>query len=151
MIKHIWTVLCQKSIIDNETNNFSLLDILEQINIIANKLPPTKENDQVIFPFNFEAVSLWVKTGEKTSVKGQARVRIVTPDGQIGDGPTFSIDLSNKTRFRSRVRFGGLPIKGSGQYKVLVQLKKEDATKWEDVASVPLQVVLEIKKNSKLN
>ena len=38
MINHAWTVICEKSIIDRDTNNVSL-DVLEQVNFKMPLLP----------------------------------------------------------------------------------------------------------------
>ena len=35
MIEHIWSVLCSRSVIDSETNNVSIQDVIEHIIINA--------------------------------------------------------------------------------------------------------------------
>jgi len=35
MLEHIWSVLCSRSVIDSETNNVSIQDVIEQITINA--------------------------------------------------------------------------------------------------------------------
>ena len=75
MIRHVWSVLCEKSIIDRDTNNISL-DVLERV---AMTLQGSRE-DRVLVPTPIRLVSLWQHDGE-SSEPGRARVRVLGPGG----------------------------------------------------------------------
>src|SRR3989338_249472 len=100
MIKHAWTVLCQKSIMDQETNNISL-DVLEQLNVKDLSFP--EEAKGIIFPIQMEIVSLWYRTQKDQGLKGKSQQRIIAPNGEEVGKTNIEINLLNHQRYRSRV------------------------------------------------
>ena len=53
MIHHVWTVLCSRALIDRDSNNISIHNVLEQLNIAAPPQPDLALN------IHFEILSLW--------------------------------------------------------------------------------------------
>ena len=140
MINHVWTVICQRSIIDKETNNISL-DVLEQLKI---KIPPPPEKAEgIIFPIKIESVSLWCRGRGEEKIKGRGQLKIEGPNNKVVGNAMIDIDLMSSHRSRTRVRLEGLPIpKGaSGFFHFVVLLESEN--KWIEVARVPLEVDIE--------
>jgi hypothetical protein len=69
-------------------------------------------------------------------------VSIRTPDGKISKlvGPLeYRVDLERHGKFRATGKIGGLPFKGYGVYRFVVQLKV--GNRWKDVAAIPLEVI----------
>lgn len=140
MIKHVWTVLCQKSIVDKETNNLSL-DVLEQLKI---KIPEISEKDKgVIFPFQMEIVSMWARDPAEKGFAAKGHLSIQAPNGEVVNETDFPIDLEKSQRHRTRIRLDGLPIpKGaSGIFNFCVTLTSMDNS--IEVAKIPLEVTVE--------
>jgi hypothetical protein len=140
MIQHAWTVVCEKSVIDKDTNNISL-DVLEQLNINVPTIPSDAEG--VIFPVRMEIVSLWYRTSDENISKAEGRVRIEASTGEAVVSADIGIDFSKSSRYRTRARLGGLPIPkdSSGNYYTIVELKVDG--KWVEVSKVPLEVNLQ--------
>ena len=58
-MQHIWSILCQNSTIDGDTNSLSIFNCFEQLNvdIDKSKMPQDKK---VVLPIGFDLVSLWI-------------------------------------------------------------------------------------------
>ena len=71
MINHIWSVLCQRSVIDSKSNNISLIDIFEKLEV--NLSVPVSEGKNKVkkinVPVNYEIVSLWTYDKEDQGKK----------------------------------------------------------------------------------
>lgn len=135
MIDHVWTVVCSRAVIDRNSNNVSLQNVIEQVTIPAGPQPNT------VLPIELDIMTLWARTDFDTPTQGRARVTFLSPSGLANDGPfEFSIDLSKYNRHRSRGRFQTLHISESGRHTFLVELQNESGTEWRQVAAIPLEV-----------
>ncbi|MGB8983458.1 MAG: hypothetical protein WCC12_16420 [Anaerolineales bacterium] len=136
MIEHIWSVICSRSVIDAETNNVSIQDVIEQINISAE---PKKDG---LLPFPFELITLWGRKESDKPSKGIERITFVTPSGKSEVVSETEIDLSNAERHRHRVKFPGLPVSEAGKYYFKVELKNGNH-EWQQVSAIPLKVIFQ--------
>lgn len=61
-IKHIWSVLCKESVINQDDNNVSIHGVLEELSVF---LAPARETGKLPekfgIPMNYEIVSMWQK------------------------------------------------------------------------------------------
>lgn len=145
-IKHIWAVLCQRSIIDADSNNISLIDVLEQINIsryAPSEQQPTAQDQLGVVPISFEIVSLWSRAEEPQSASGQCRVTLLGPSGPLGEANYIPVDLRKHERMRTRHRFEGLPVREAGRHLFHVEYRDDGETEWREVQAIPLKVVFE--------
>ena len=133
MIEHIWSVLCSRSVIDSETNNVSIQDVVEQITINAE---PAKNG---FLPFPLELITLWGRKKVDEPTKGTERVSFVTPSGKSTVISESNIDLSKAERHRQKVKFPGLPLGEGGRYYFKVEFK-EDSDEYFEVAAIPLTI-----------
>jgi hypothetical protein len=142
MLKHIWTVLCQKSVIDQESNNISLYDVVEKVSVEAEV---AKEMKEFSFPLSFEIVSLWAKVGNE-KYTGKYRVEAHAPNGNLIGQPiinevTVPADIR---RVRTRLKVNGIVLSESGDYSIEIFYIEGKIEK--KVTSVPLEVELKLKK-----
>ena len=147
MIKHIWSILCKKSLIDKETNNISLIEVLEEISVTMGT--PVNLESKINIPFGYEIVSYWIK--EKEIEEVEVRVRFMDPDQKIIQ--TFLNKLSippDKNRMRSRFKIIGLELTKSGYYTFLIEVKEKNKKVFKRVAELPLEIKL-IKKTLRAN
>jgi hypothetical protein len=133
MIEHIWSVLCSRSIIDSETNNVSIHDVIEQITINAE---PTENG---FLPFPLELITLWARKEIDKPTKGTERVSFVTPSGKSTVISESNIDLSNVERHRQKVKFPGLPLGEGGRYYFTIEFK-EDNGQYSEVTAIPVTI-----------
>lgn len=147
MIDHVWTVVCSKSVVDQESNNITLMDVVEQINA-AVAVPPEAGGEQpTVLPFNFEVVTLWSRADLETPITGRARVLLIAPSGQQHESmPEYEINLVDHKRFRGRIKAQGLPADTSGVVRFRVQLRIGDEEEWHDAANIPVQINLTVQQ-----
>jgi hypothetical protein len=132
MIRHFWTLLCQSSIINQETNNISLIEVIEQLNIIEEKI-----NNQTKMPA--EIVSFWVK--EDINVDENCKIEFSFIDSDEKVIEKFSHELvipkgKDRMRFRLRVM---LPLSLKRGYRYLITKAYNNQSKiFEPVGKTPI-------------
>ena len=139
MIEHVWTVLCSRSVIDVETNNVSIQDVIEQISINAEPKPDG------FLPFPLELITLWERQESNKPAEGTERITFVTPSGKSNVVYEAKIDLSAAERHRHKVKFPGLPLSEAGRYYFEVEAKEGDGD-YHEVAAIPLSVIFQPQK-----
>lgn len=139
MIEHVWSVVCLNSIIDNESNNISLIETLEQIALKKKD----KASLPAFIPISLHLVTLWAKTPQGGSNKGIARVFVENPMNKKSPPLEYEIDLSKTKRFRQRIRVQGFAVEKPGYYYFVVQFKDIESAQWKDVARIPIEVLVE--------
>jgi hypothetical protein len=130
----VWAVACRQSIIDIQTNNISLINVLEQVNFA------TSNEDVDNVPIPLEVVSMWARSNFDEPEKANGRWLLFAPSGDELNNLDFDIDLTQHTRARAITRFMGLPFSGNGIYRFVVQLEENDGL-WQTVAMFPLDVI----------
>lgn len=135
MIQHVWSVLCTRSSIDSETNNISLLEVVEKLTLFGGR------NEGVV-PIQVELVTLWSRENLADEESGEARMTCLAPDGTHLVPPTpYTVDLTQFGRTRHRNRINGIPVRGSGKYTFLTELRRDD--EWTAVSRVPLEIAIQ--------
>jgi hypothetical protein len=142
MIRHVWSVLCLKSVIDKDTNNITLVDVLEQLNVVISPVPSPQ--GRAVLPVEYELISFFTREGDNQPCRGAMRITLQGPSGNAIDEPNqFPIDLSASfERSRNRTRMAGIPLVGPGIYNFLVEYQDEMDTGWKTAARLPLQVAI---------
>ena len=141
MIQHIWTVVCRAHIVDQQTNNVSLIDVLEEITVAPEGVETPANVRQ--FPAIFSVVSLWSRGDPARPETGQARLSFLSPAGeQLGEN-TAEVDLREFRRMRLLNQFMGFPAAGAGIYRFVVERRADANAPWEEVARVPLDVTVQ--------
>lgn len=142
MIDHIWTVVCRQSVIDRDSKNLSLFNVLEQITIQGE----ANTEERTVIPMDLEVVSLWSRSDYNVPAKGVQRLTLLSPDGESLASGEQEIDLSKHRRFRNRARFRGLPMKGDGRYTFRVEQMTEEEAEWQHVTDIPLELVFVVER-----
>lgn len=141
MVQHVWTVLCTRSITDSETNNVSLIEVLEQLTIADPGAAPGVEG---LVPMPLELVTLWSRETDDRPARGRGRISFERPSGLVRESVSeHDIDLTVSLRVRHRQRFMGIPIREPGRHVFRVELRDDARQNWATVATVPLEVVFQ--------
>ena len=142
MIDHVWTVLCSRSVIDRETNNMSLFEVIEQLTL-GDASPPAERSaeDEGLAPIQLELVTLWTRHRDDESESGRARIRFYRPSGWF-DPLTreYNIDLTVHRRVRNRSKLAGLAIREPGRHHFETSVWDEAGDDWHVVATTPLEI-----------
>lgn len=138
MIDHVWTVVCSRAVIDRDSNNLSIHDVIEQLTIQGEPVPDASA------PIELEVVTLWARKDLDVPARGYGRLTFLSPSGKTKAGPfPIDIDLSEYRRYRTRARFRSLPVGEPGCHTFRIDYKAEDGKRWRRVAAIPLEVIFE--------
>jgi hypothetical protein len=136
MIQHVFSVLCMRAVIDRESNNLSLFEVIERLTAPAG-------NNEGLLNIQVDLVSVWSRSNLVEACRGRARMRIQSPDGTaLGDAVIYDVDLTAFVRARNTIRFGALPFKGTGYHFFIIE-KETEEDNWQEVGKLPLELALE--------
>ena len=135
MIDHVWSVLCETSLLDQDSKLISLINVLEQLTI-----PEVPAPDKEL-PIVVNLVSTWVRSDLNVPSQGQSQINFVSPSGNVLQVLANNIDLTKYERLRARGQFRGLKLPEEGQYHFDVEFREDDQHDWSKVASVPLKII----------
>ena len=141
MARHIWSVLCSKVVTDSASQNVSLIDVLEQLDVTVTRAKVEQEQDTVIVPFSGQLVSLWGRGNLDEGEDVSGRVRFISPSGEELEKTEYSVDLSNYPRVRTVFKMNGFPVRMGevGNYCFSIEQASEQGG-WDVVAEVAVQV-----------
>jgi len=141
-MKHVWSVLCSKSITDREENLISLINCIEHIKIEVDEKNKEEIKQKIKgIPVNLELVNLWFDNDIKKIRKFEVMVKIF--DNKNQEIEKFSgafVLVENMKRMRTRMKIGVLPIIKSGLYFLKISFKEEKAKDYREVAEIPLEI-----------
>lgn len=153
MIKHIWSVLAQKSIIESESNSLSIIDVIEELTVGLNKNAPAFPADASInIPLNYEIVSYFISDKKNPTPKATMLINLKDPKGNIIK--TFEPQIvweAGKDRLRVKIKIIGLTVKGPGLYTYEIRLKEEEQNEYKTISELPLVVKIETSSASPNN
>jgi hypothetical protein len=135
MIDHVWTVLCSRAVIDRDSNNVSLENVIERVTIEGQP-----EADAAL-PLPLDVMTLWTRTAPDQPCQGRMRFECLFPSGAKFGEFTGVVNLQKTGNYRSKVHLPSLPLAETGRYLFVVYLQQPDTTDWRQVASIPLNVV----------
>ena len=150
MLKHIWSVLCRRAIVDSSSNNLTISEVIEELTVnlqIKNIKDSTLKSFNV--PFEFEVVSFWKNDGENIDKSEyECEIEIDNPKGKkIRSLPQKIKFPTGIKRLRTILRANGIIVEDSGEYSLKVNVKEKREKKYKTVAELPLMINI-IKKET---
>ena len=136
MIDHIWTVLCSRAVVDNQSNNISLQNVIEQIAVLEVPQPESR------LAWPIMVASLWTRTDPDVGAQGTARLTHVSPSGQPLDQIEIEVKLDEYKRLRTRLTLAEIAIPKVGRYHFRMELQLAGSDEWRQVADIPLTVIV---------
>lgn len=157
-VKSIWSILCQESSIDINSNNISLFKILEEIKfgIRMEELDKLKNNPKfdptkpMILPFTSQLVILWKNLSNKPTLEFPVKITLKDPNEKIiqeiiSDNFLFR---EGKERLRTVISVNGIPLTKSGDYTYSIMTKQNKNDDFEEVDSIPIKITLNLKRGN---
>lgn len=143
-MKHIWTVLCQKSSIDFESNLVSMFSCLEELTLVVDKTELVSQ--KLVIPVEIQLVSFWTVSDQSKENSLEFKGELLNPAGQVINNFSnqFSIDKGVQ-RFRNRTNIQGLPVTDSGRYYFRMSQRVNSEPEFRVVAELPLDVKISYK------
>jgi len=147
-IKHLWSVLCKASVIDQDDNNISLHGILEQLTVSLVPKDPAKKFNKIGIPLSYEIVSLWQKNEKSQVAMGEIEYIFIDPKGKELFINTQIMEIPKTSRrFRSRMKISGLPLTINGDYIFQIRLKEKDSGEFKLVSELPLEIEIKFERD----
>ena len=149
-IKHIWSVLCKESIINQDDNVISLIGILEELNSTITPMDSKLSRpEKITIPFTFEVVSYWTKESDE-EIKMQVKTEVLDPDGkELSNIVNESIFPESVKQLRTRLKVQGLTVSNSGRYHFRISLKAPKDENYKVMAELPMKVTIQIENSHK--
>ena len=144
-MKVIWAILCQNAIVAQESNNLSLIEVIDELTVPA---PPPRGTEEPTEEFGLlldaRLVILWSRDNIGVPEIGISRTRLVAPDGRESLSPEIEIDLTHFPRSRSIGRFGAFPFPPThvGEHFFKIEVKTP-ASEWVQVSELPLMIQIQ--------
>lgn len=144
MLKHIWTVVCRASIWDKETEEMSIIGVLDLVDL---------EMEERLYhfgrgiPYHFVLASCWRREDIEKPDRGYARDVVKNPFGEIVFDQKYKVSL---VKFTSRCITKDIfaqEFSESGDYTFIQYVRSEESENWIPVSEIPIHV--EVKKKQK--
>ena len=148
-VEHCWSVLCKKSTLDSETNDLSIISVVDRLQF---KVSPetiqksTKENSRgFMLPVELEIVSKFKKIDKKKPVAFDYRFRFLNPKAEqlgIFEGGRLAMDEKIQN-MRVRARIGSFLVEkenGRGDYAIAVDIKSVTEGEYTEVDRIPVEI-----------
>lgn len=145
-IKHIWSVLCKESVINQDDNIISLMGVIEELTISLIRPENTTEKlpEKINIPLTYEVVSYWTREGSKAG-DIDIKITVVSPDGETLLNNEHSATFPENTkRLRTRLKIQGFVVKTPGEYLLNVYLK-DKKNKFNQVSQIPIELKIDKK------
>lgn len=141
-IRHVWSILCGQSSIDQETNNLFLYNILEQLEITP-KQGEEKLNlsGKKVAGISLEFITLWQKNKEGETFDGEQLTEWVDPKGEVLNSSINPFKIP-KALHRARFRFkaNGIPFTVPGEYKFRASVRERGQSEFIYGGEIPLSI-----------
>lgn len=136
-VEHMMTTICHSASVDIDTNNLSIFNIIEEININDDK--PIDLNQKKLIQIPFELISIWKRLDISVEVSSDLKIVFYDPDGVIMQELLYKLEIKNlHQRMRIRIKGNGLNVTKPGDYYFSIMIKNNDL--FEEVTQVPVLV-----------
>lgn len=142
MPRHLWTIVCEKATIDRETNNVSLIEIVEDVSVAVEAQQELSKplSAAIILPVTWTVVSAFERDDPARGEKADGEMQLVSPSGSILGTALIEIDLTQHARARCLVKFAGWPVPEGGRYLVKVFVRSQPGASL--CGEIPLLITL---------
>jgi hypothetical protein len=124
MAKLDWVILCERAIIEAQSNSVSIVSIVENVGLVSPPPGMTQPGQQIGVPFRFYAVQQWSRSKLSAAEETPGRIVLKGPDGKQYGQMDFIVDLTKTPKARVISLAMGFPFLGAGAYKSIVQMKR---------------------------
>lgn len=155
MIKHVWTVLCKESTINQDDNVISLFGVIEELTVSLTPVKGGQKGEQKSpiterfnIPLKYELVSMWIRDEYEKLIKLDVEMILFNPKGQELNKFVQEIIIpAGIKRFRSRMKISGIVIQGEGEYYFKVGIKEKGKEVYKTVSELPLEVKIKVEQS----
>src|SRR6266478_3361765 len=144
MARHLWSLLCEKTVIEAGTQSLSIINVYEDIQakVVVPDGAIIPEDPKV--PLALTVVSVWERSNLNVEEEKESfRIRIVDPNGkELGINEQVFSMTGPHFRARAILNIPGMPVSVSGRYLFEVQGRK--GKRWNVETQLPLTVNISV-------
>ena len=137
-IKYLKSMICSRVIVDNQTNNISLIDVIEDLTFQIDQKSISEK--PIPFPIRFDLVSFWKKEKGESDESIDFQIKIVDPKNKETTSYranfVFPADMES---MRYILKIMGFLVTISGVYKFIISYKTDDK-EYKIVDEIPISV-----------
>jgi hypothetical protein len=142
MPKHIWSLVCRDTKVDDVSNNLSITDVLEDVQFdIKTDSKGYKPGKPIATELQLHLVSVFYRDKPGNQEQLSTTAVVLDPQGtKLGE---FNADITfqkKNRRMRSIMRFESIVLTTTGTYMFQVYINEND--KRRNVTTIPLDVQL---------
>lgn len=141
MAKLNFALLCSRAIVDKETSQLSIIDVVEGVTI---KAPAEAIKDtSTVYPLQIPLLLVLDVSRSQADVPEtvQMRVRALAPNGTDFGGGELALELQGAVRGRGFMTVSNLPVSSEGTYIFDVKTLSSDGN-WSTAAEVSFSVTI---------
>lgn len=137
MARLLWTMVCNRAVVDQFTNSVSLIDLIEEIQVPR---PPAQQDKRAkpVIPLRFYVASLWSRSDPNRPERTRSKLHIVAPNGEVLANAEQEINLDSHQRMRGLMPLPMLPVPVEGEYKFIVF--QQDGNRWKKMSTTSVMV-----------
>ncbi|MEX2054533.1 MAG: hypothetical protein WD883_03280 [Candidatus Colwellbacteria bacterium] len=147
-INNNWNILCEKSVIDADSNNLSLNNIVEeiQIEIPKDKLSAAEEVKRVLF--KCELITHWSREKETSKdIPFGLKIEELGPENNtLNSMEHEAVFPKGKRRLRHRIKMDGFLVKEPGKYAFKISAREGKSDTYSLIGEVPIDVRFKVGK-----
>lgn len=133
-MKHVVSALCGRVVIDQTTQNVTLVDLVDSL------LGPINETAEGAFSVALDFLTVWMRTDLQRPETGRARLGVLNATRVlIHPHLEYEVDLVAAHRARNITRFPVFPFRGTGLHTITVEIEVEEGH-WQVVAEWPILI-----------
>lgn len=145
-INHIWSILCKRSLLDKETNNISIFDVIEQVSITPHYAEPNKRESFktgkiITIPFEYELINLWERDKIGGVTEAEVIIDLYDPNNKLIQSIPSKLKFdANHRRMRVNNKVIGLIVTIPGIYRFKVKIKEKNQGGYRIASEIPLEI-----------
>lgn len=145
MFIHLWSILSRYKIIDKETGNFSLFEVIDHMHVEASK----RSSKSAVVPEPFTWLTNLRRKNVLEPATGQLKDLVLSPSGETLYENEYKLDLSRYVAMCYERSFVDFEVTESGDYHFIVKVRPEGNKNWSVICDLPvyIQVIPQKKKS----
>jgi len=141
-INHLWSILCTGSSVDKTSNNISLFNLTERLNMTISKEDIAKVGQKMIVaPIYLEIVNQFEVLSRIN--KFDLRFDFTDPSGHSLMQTEQKVELLNEVssgNIRFILKVDKIKITTAGKYSIKIYLKELGEKEFREIYAIPLQI-----------
>ena len=140
MPRLLFFVVCQKSIIDRDSGELTMIGTVNGVRFLVPESTPIPPD--AVIAYSWAAICSWLRLPEDEGKTFDQRLEIRSPSGHLKGFSEIPLVLTTKTYNTNSVS-QTFPGGEAGEYSLVLLLRESGSSEWKEIATYPLDVIHE--------